>query len=195
MVLVKLTVCTSSSLISVAGAATGIIFVAAIVLSWQTSDKTSLLSWQKYACRDKTFVVTKIFCHNKPFVVTNIVWLCQKFGCDKHTFVATNMCLSQQNVCRNKNDICRSSCQWYLTVEPWNVSAGVASWGWCCVCAFLGPQVLLGWWWCGAKCPQMWGWHIWDKCCWANDDVGLNVLRCGADILGTNAAGLTMMWG
>ena len=33
------------------------------------------------------------------------------------------------------------------------------------------------------------------KCCWADDDVGLNVLRCGADIFGTNAAGLTMMWG
>ena len=43
------------------------IFVSAnIILSWQSHhkhvchDKTCLLLWQKYACRNKTFVVTKI---------------------------------------------------------------------------------------------------------------------------------------
>ena len=41
-----------------------------------------LLSWQKYACCDKTvFVVTKCFCH------------------DKHVFVATSMLLLQQKTC------------------------------------------------------------------------------------------------
>ena len=51
-------------------------------------DKTCLLSWQKYACHDKTFVITKLFCccnkHN--FVAT--IFCC----CDKHTFFTTNMC-------------------------------------------------------------------------------------------------------
>ena len=69
-------------LLSFAGAATCIIFVVTKVLSWQAhvcitkhvfchdksifvvtdiflSQQTHLLSWQKYACRDKSFVMTK----------------------------------------------------------------------------------------------------------------------------------------
>ena len=163
-------------------------------LWWQTSDNTCLLSRQKYACCDNNFVATKIFCRNFFFVMTNIIWLWRKFCCDKHTFVVTNTCLLWQNFCCYENDTCGSSCQWYLTAEPWNIFTSVALWGWCCVCAFMDPQMLLGWWWCGAKCPEMWGWHIRDKWCWADGDVGLNVLRCGADILGTND-GLMVMWG
>ena len=59
--------------ISLGGAATSIIFVMTNVLLRQT---------QTYFCRDKTFV-TK---HN--FVATKV------FCRDKHTFVASNMCLS-----------------------------------------------------------------------------------------------------
>ena len=88
-------------------------------------------------------VVTKIFCHDKHnFVATNIILSWQKFCHDKHTlamtkdmfvvtstfiatklylwwqkmgFVATNLhfCLSRQNVCRDKNYTCSSSCQGY----------------------------------------------------------------------------------
>ena len=50
----------SSLPLSLAGAATSIIFITTKVLSRQTCayhNKTHLLSWQKYACHDKTFVV------------------------------------------------------------------------------------------------------------------------------------------
>ena len=84
--------------------------------AWQTRvqqicvccDKGHLLSRQKYACCDKTFVATKLclsrqnichvcrdkhtFCHDKRgFVTTNTCLSWQKFCCDKHTFVTTKL--------------------------------------------------------------------------------------------------------
>ena len=62
-------------------------------------------------CREKSFVATKIFCHDKhnfTFVVASIRFLWQ-ITC----FVATNMCLSWQRFCRDKNDTCGSSHQCY----------------------------------------------------------------------------------
>ena len=71
------------------------------------------------------FVSTKYFCRNKSLVTTKIILLLEKFShamyifvatkdvlCrNKHMFVATNMCLSRQNFCRDKNDTCGSSRQ------------------------------------------------------------------------------------
>ena len=64
-----------------------------------------LLSQQKYACRNKTFVATKLC-------------LRQRFCHDKHTFVATKkgVFLRQTRVCRDKskfrttNDLARQNC-------------------------------------------------------------------------------------
>ena len=50
-------------------------------------DKTRLLSRQKYACHDKTFVATKLCLSRQIFVTTKV------FCRDKHTFVATKMIL------------------------------------------------------------------------------------------------------
>ena len=92
-----------TSRLSLAGAATSIIFVATKVLSWQTQNTSFVatkicLSWQS-CCHDKikfvltniscdkSFVVTKHFCRNNTFVTTD----------KKHTFVATKL-LSQQNL-------------------------------------------------------------------------------------------------
>ena len=108
-------------LVSLAGAAISI---------KKNCDKTHLLSQQKYACCDKTFVVTKhVFCHNKSmqtniccdrsFVLTKIfcrskhtfVMTKDVFCRDKHMFVATNTCLSQQKFCHDKDNTCGSSYQ------------------------------------------------------------------------------------
>ena len=84
-----------SSLLSLAGAATSIIFV-------MTKD---------------------VLCQNKTFVVTNVSLLQQKFCRNKNMFVATKVlsrqayfcrdqtrhtCLSRQNFCRDKNNTCGS---------------------------------------------------------------------------------------
>ena len=87
-------------LLSLAGAATSIIFVAT----------------KHVFCRDKIrFVATKLFFHDKTFVRTNICFVATK---NKHTFVATNTSLSRQaclcrskHICRDKNDTCGSSRQ------------------------------------------------------------------------------------
>ena len=86
--------------ISFAGAATSIIFVAT---------KTRLLSRQKYACRDETFVATNI----NLVVATNTCFLKQNFCrekhnfCrDKHVFDATKVSLSRQEFCRETTNIC-----------------------------------------------------------------------------------------
>ena len=63
--------------------------------------KTHLLSQQKYACRDKTFVMPKIFCHDKHnFVATKVLsWqsyfvVTKDLFCrDNHVFVVTKMIL------------------------------------------------------------------------------------------------------
>ena len=81
-----------------------------------------LLSRQKYACNDKTFVptkllrqifvVTKQFFQDKSFV-TNILLLQQK-TCflSRQTCVCHSMCLLRQKFCCNKNYTCGSSHQW-----------------------------------------------------------------------------------
>ena len=104
-------------MLSLAGAAPSIIFVASKVLSRQTQNTSFVatkicLSWQNY-CHDKImFVVTNI-CHNKTFVATSILLSRQNTS---FVFVTSNMCLSQQNFCRNKNYPCGSSRQWYYAL-------------------------------------------------------------------------------
>ena len=92
------------------------------------TNKTHLLLWQKYACCDKTFVMTKLclpwqlhVCHGKNLVVTNMCFdkhvfvmtkvLSQqayfssdkrRFFHDKHVFVATKVSLSWQKFCHDK---------------------------------------------------------------------------------------------
>ena len=86
--------------VSLAGAATSIIFVTTnTCLSWQTR----LLSRQKYAYCDKTFVTTNIFVAanfllREIFVVTNIILTWQNACRDKLTFVATNKSFVATNV-------------------------------------------------------------------------------------------------
>ena len=59
-------------------------------------DKRRLLSRQKYACRNKSFVATKsCLLRQNIFVTTNI---CH----NKHNFVATTFLLWQTRVCRDK---------------------------------------------------------------------------------------------
>ena len=76
-------------------------------------DNTRLLSKQKHACHNKTFVTTKYFCFNKTFVATNII-LSQRF-------VTTNTCLSQQNTSFVATKLCKyllSWQKWYLWQLP-----------------------------------------------------------------------------
>ena len=79
-----------------------------------------ILSWQKYACHDKTFVTTNIclswqrFCRDKHnFVVTKVLSQ-QAYFChiQKMCFVTMNTCLSQQmHVCHYK----------LLSRQKWNL--------------------------------------------------------------------------
>ena len=93
--------------ISLAGAATSIIFVAIKVLSRQPCvcvcrDKTRLLSRQKYACRDKIMFVAANTC---TFVSTKGVFL--RVCRDKSKLVATKIMFVATNICRDKNMFCR----------------------------------------------------------------------------------------
>ena len=115
-----LTVIVALSKLSLAGAATNIIFVA-----------TKRLSWQRFCLDKHTFVATNTFLsrQNTSFVPTNVCLSRQNFCLlDKHTFVANKdvFCrdkhmvvetkpLSWQTFCRDKNDTCDSSRQWYQT--------------------------------------------------------------------------------
>ena len=77
--------------LSLAGAATTIIFAATKVLSRQTGvcrDKARLLSRQAFLSR-KTYFITKIFSRDKSYVPASI-FLSRQKTC----FVATNACLS-----------------------------------------------------------------------------------------------------
>ena len=72
-------------------------------------DKTRLLLRQKYACRDKTFVVTKtLVCRDKRFVATSIILARQmtcfvKYLSRQEYFVMTIIILSRQAYfCRDK---------------------------------------------------------------------------------------------
>ena len=111
-----------------AGAGTGIISVAKKLLVtfsetkllwWQTRvchNKTCLLLQQKYACCDKTFVVTNLYLSwQNIFVATNTCLSWQNFHHDKHIFVVikdvfchnkqvfviTKVSLSWQQFCRD----------------------------------------------------------------------------------------------
>ena len=85
------------------------------------SRQTRLLSRQKYACHDKTFVATKLcwsrdkhnFVATKAFVATSVAKLLlrQNYVCRNKRFVATKIRLSLQNICRDKNYTCSSSRQ------------------------------------------------------------------------------------
>ena len=81
--------------LSLARAATSVICVAT----------NTCLSRQKYACRDKSFVVTKlfvvtkhVFCRHKSMLAATKVLSPQNFCPDKHTFVTTKDVLSRQKV-------------------------------------------------------------------------------------------------
>ena len=123
------------------GAAISIMFVATKVLLRQTvffcRDKTRVLSWQKYACCNKTLVATKLrLLRQNIFVATKVLsqqtrlsW--HKFCRDKHTFVTTkdvfcrneHICHKRHNLVKyvfvvikhlskKEEDICGNSCQW-----------------------------------------------------------------------------------
>ena len=76
------------------------------------TNKTHLLLWQKKACCDNTFDMTKLclpwqmhVCHGKILlwqicVLTNVCLSWRKFCCSKHTFLATkDMVFFMTNVC------------------------------------------------------------------------------------------------
>ena len=86
------------------GAATSIIYVATKVSSRQTR----VLSQQKYACRDKTFVVTDTyFCRDTTFVSPN-------------NFVATILLSWQKDVfCREKH-VCQTDMLHVVTHKLWS---------------------------------------------------------------------------
>ena len=92
--------------LSLAGGDTSIIFVATKGLSRQTRP----LSGQKYACRDKFFVATKLCLLRQIFVATNKILSRQPFCCDRHIFVAT-----KDAFCRDKNHTCGISSLWYIS--------------------------------------------------------------------------------
>ena len=80
-------------------------------------------------CRDKSFVETKhVFCHEKSMLVATKRLSRQTRVCRyKHNFVATNITLVRlAYFCRDKNDTCGSSRQWYS-----RASATVADGGQC----------------------------------------------------------------
>ena len=90
---------------------------AATSITFVCCNKIHLLSWQKYACHDETFVTTNNYyvCWDKIF----LLW--QNCCCDmclssfvmtKGCYVVTNMCMSWQFFCRDKimfvvKNICR----------------------------------------------------------------------------------------
>ena len=76
--------------LSLAGAATSIIFVATKDVFCRDKSKlvwTKLLSRKSYVCRDK-YLSWEKFCHDKNILLQ------QNFSRDKHTFFATNTCMS-----------------------------------------------------------------------------------------------------
>ena len=73
------------------------------------------MSWQNYACHNKTSYI----CHDKSMLVTNLclsqqIFVMTKIFCHDHNFVATKLLSWQTYFCRDKNDTCGSSCQWYI---------------------------------------------------------------------------------
>ena len=98
-VCISITSCLSAPLpppfpLSLAGAATSIIFVATKVLSRQTRVRHDVF------CRDKTFLATKLF------VATNMLSRQTRDTHSTNTFIAT-----KDVFCRDQNYTCRSSRQ------------------------------------------------------------------------------------
>ena len=102
--------------LSLAGAATSIIFVATntclsrqiCVFPWQNT----CLSLQNYVCRDKYFSGQR-FCRDKNILSRQKIFWRQNFCHGKHT------CFSRQKFCRDKN-----TCgQWYKTEFLWHLRA------------------------------------------------------------------------
>ena len=77
------------------------------VLYFMNRKKTRLLWRQKYACRNKTVVATKLcYYAEQIFVATNTCLSRQMFCHDKHTFVARKVSLSRQTYfCHNKRRV------------------------------------------------------------------------------------------
>ena len=111
-------------------------FTSFVTTSILCNDKRRVLSWQIYACRDKTF------CHNKQFLVTNMC-------CDKHNFVMTKLLsrqayfLSQQQKTfwswqnfSMTNDPCGSSRQWYYSSEICCKLVPLVCFSVCTLCVF-----------------------------------------------------------
>ena len=78
------------------------------------SQHTCVCRDKSRVCHDKTFDATKnilshqMFCHDKHTSVVTKDMSCH----NKHMFITTNMCLSRQNFCPNKNGTCGSFRQW-----------------------------------------------------------------------------------
>ena len=144
--------------LSLAGAATSIIFVmTSTCLSWQHTFfvATKVCLPRQSFCFDKIiFVATKYFCRKKSFSATNTCLSQQAyFGCDKRpvlsrqtsvTFVATNICHSKTFVaantcCRDKNDTCGSSRQWYF------IAYGLRPFPSTVICGHLSRRLFLLW--------------------------------------------------
>ena len=70
------------------------------------------LSWQKYACRDKTFVVTNTCLSWWIFDLTKI------FCRDKHAFVAAKVFSRQAYLCHDKRCV---SCLWWQKWYLWHL--------------------------------------------------------------------------
>ena len=83
-----------------------------------------LLSRQNYVCCDKYLSRQKFCCEKHVFVATNIIFSRQAYFCRiKHLFVATILCLSRQNFGRDKNDTCGSSRQYYFSCSRFIAAA------------------------------------------------------------------------
>ena len=97
--------------VSLARAATSTIFVAT-KLTRVCRDKTRPLSRQKYACRDKRFVATKLCLLRQKTkrIATNVL--------SRKIFVATNTCLSRQTYfCRDKRPVLHLSQITFVTTN------------------------------------------------------------------------------
>ena len=89
-------------------------------LSLAELPQASFLSRQTCVCQDKTHLLLRkkyaYVCHDKHNSVATKVLLWQTyFCCDKRHVLLWYTCLSWQHFCRNKNNICGSSHQWYQT--------------------------------------------------------------------------------
>ena len=86
-----------------------------------------ILSQQNFCCGKVMFAVTNIGC-DKSFVATkNISSILLSW--QKTCFVVANTHLSRQNFCRDKNDTCGSSHQWYPPTPLFSLSVSPSTLG------------------------------------------------------------------